>query len=114
MRRDPHVTAIGAWLRKWSLDELPQLINVLHGEMSLVGPRPALPEETENYASHVILLLGVEPGLTGMWQVNGRHALSRYETVRLDLRYIENWSLIFDLQILWKTCSVIFRGAGAY
>ena len=114
IRRDPRITAIGARLRKSSLDELPQLINVLRGEMSLVGPRPALPEEAAKYADHVRRRLVVKPGLTGMWQVNGRSELSSKETVRLDLRYVENWSFALDLQILWKTFSVIFRGAGAY
>ena len=114
IRRDPRVTGLGTRLRKWSLDELPQLINVLRGEMSLVGPRPALPEEAAKYAAHVRRRLVVKPGLTGMWQVNGRSELSWEETVRLDLRYVENWSFALDLQILWKTFSVIFRGAGAY
>jgi exopolysaccharide biosynthesis polyprenyl glycosylphosphotransferase len=114
MRRDPRITAIGARLRKWSVDELPQLINVVRGEMSLVGPRPALPEEAARYADHVRRRLVVKPGLTGMWQVNGRSNLSWDETVRLDLRYVENWSFALDLQILWKTVSVIFRGSGAY
>ena len=114
IRKDPRITAIGARLRKWSLDELPQLINVLRGEMSLVGPRPALPEEAAEYAAHVRRRLVVKPGITGMWQVNGRSDLSWEETVRLDLRYVENWSFALDLQILWKTFSVIFRGAGAY
>jgi exopolysaccharide biosynthesis polyprenyl glycosylphosphotransferase len=114
IRKDPRITAIGARLRKSSLDELPQLINVLRGEMSLVGPRPALPEEAAKYADYVRRRLVVKPGLTGMWQVNGRSELSWEETVRLDLRYVENWSFALDLQILWKTFSVIFRGAGAY
>ena len=114
MRRDPRVTAIGARLRKWSMDELPQLINVFRGEMSLVGPRPALPDEAARYADHVRRRLVVKPGLTGMWQVNGRSDLSWDEAVRLDLRYVENWSFALDLQILWKTFSVIFRGSGAY
>jgi exopolysaccharide biosynthesis polyprenyl glycosylphosphotransferase len=114
MRRDPRVTAVGARLRKWSLDELPQLINVFKGEMSLVGPRPALPDETALYADHVRRRLVVRPGLTGMWQVNGRSDLSWEETVRLDLRYVENWSFALDLQILWKTVSVMLRGSGAY
>ncbi len=114
IRRDPRITAIGARLRKWSLDELPQLINVLRGEMSLVGPRPALPEEAAKYADHVRRRLVVKPGLTGMWQVNGRSDLSWEESVRLDLRYVENWSFALDLQILWKTFSVILRGSGAY
>ena len=114
IRKDPRVTGIGAGLRKWSLDELPQLVNVLRGEMSLVGPRPALPEEAAKYAAHVQRRLVVKPGLTGMWQVNGRSDLSWDETVRLDLRYVENWSFVLDLQILWKTFKVIFRGTGAY
>jgi exopolysaccharide biosynthesis polyprenyl glycosylphosphotransferase len=114
MRHDPRITAIGRGLRKWSLDELPQLINVFRGEMSLVGPRPALPDEADRYADHVRRRLVVKPGLTGMWQVNGRSDLSWDETVRLDLRYVENWSFALDLQILWKTFSVIFRGSGAY
>jgi lipopolysaccharide/colanic/teichoic acid biosynthesis glycosyltransferase len=114
MRHDPRITAIGARLRKWSVDELPQLINVFRGEMSLVGPRPALPEEAARYADHVRRRLVVKPGLTGMWQVNGRSDLSWDESVRLDLRYVENWSFALDLQILWKTVKVIFRGSGAY
>jgi exopolysaccharide biosynthesis polyprenyl glycosylphosphotransferase len=114
IRKDPRVTSVGTYLRKWSLDELPQLINVLRGEMSLVGPRPALPGEAAKYADHVRRRLVVKPGLTGMWQVNGRSDLSWDESVRLDLRYVENWSFALDLQILWKTFPVILRGAGAY
>jgi lipopolysaccharide/colanic/teichoic acid biosynthesis glycosyltransferase len=114
MRRDPRITVLGGRLRKWSVDELPQLVNVLRGEMSLVGPRPALPVEAAEYATHVRRRLVVKPGLTGMWQVSGRSDLSWDESVRLDLRYVENWSFALDLQILWKTISVIFRGAGAY
>jgi exopolysaccharide biosynthesis polyprenyl glycosylphosphotransferase len=114
MRRDPRITAIGVYLRKYSVDELPQLLNVVRGEMSLVGPRPALPDETARYADHVRRRLVVKPGLTGMWQVSGRSDLSWEESVRLDLRYVENWSFALDLQILWKTVSVIFRGSGAY
>jgi lipopolysaccharide/colanic/teichoic acid biosynthesis glycosyltransferase len=114
MRRDPRITAIGAYLRKYSIDELPQLINVVRGEMSLVGPRPALPDETARYADHVRRRLVVKPGLTGMWQVNGRSDLSWEESVRLDLRYVENWSFALDLQILWKTIAVLLRGSGAY
>jgi exopolysaccharide biosynthesis polyprenyl glycosylphosphotransferase len=114
MKRDPRITPIGSWLRKWSLDELPQLINILVGDMSLVGPRPALPVETAQYAEHVRRRLIVKPGLTGLWQVSGRSDLTWDESVRLDLRYVENWSLALDLQILWKTVSVIIRGSGAY
>jgi exopolysaccharide biosynthesis polyprenyl glycosylphosphotransferase len=114
LRRDPRITPIGAKLRKYSIDEFPQFINVLKGEMSLVGPRPALPSEAEKYADHVHRRLVVKPGLTGMWQVNGRSDLSWEESVRLDLRYVENWSFALDLQILWKTLSVLLRGSGAY
>jgi exopolysaccharide biosynthesis polyprenyl glycosylphosphotransferase len=114
IRRDPRITAIGARLRKSSLDELPQLINVLKGEMSLVGPRPALPEEAAKYVDHVRRRLVVKPGLTGMWQVNGRSELSWEESVRMDLRYVENWSFALDMQILWKTISVMLHGSGAY
>ena len=114
IRRDPRVTAVGARLRKWSLDELPQLFNILLGEMSLVGPRPALPEEAARYADHVRRRLVVKPGLTGLWQVGGRSDLSWDESVRLDLRYVENWSLALDLQILWKTMPVLLRRTGAY
>jgi lipopolysaccharide/colanic/teichoic acid biosynthesis glycosyltransferase len=114
MHQDPRITPVGARLRKWSLDELPQLFNVLLGEMSLVGPRPPLPAETERYADHVRRRLVVRPGLTGLWQVSGRSDLSWDESVRLDLRYVENWSFALDLLILWKTVSVIFRGSGAY
>jgi lipopolysaccharide/colanic/teichoic acid biosynthesis glycosyltransferase len=114
LREDPRVTVIGVRLRKWSVDELPQLINVFRGEMSLVGPRPALPDEAAVYADHVRRRLVVKPGLTGLWQVSGRSDLSWGESVRLDLRYVENWSFVLDLQILWKTFSVIIRGSGAY
>ena len=114
MRRDPRVTRPGAWLRRWSLDELPQLINVLIGDMSLVGPRPALPAEVARYHDHMRRRLVVKPGITGLWQVSGRSDLSWADAVRLDLRYVENWSLALDLQILWKTGSAVFRGHGAY
>ncbi|MEU7688879.1 sugar transferase [Microbispora hainanensis] len=114
VRRDPRVTPLGAALRRYSVDELPQLINVLRGDMSLVGPRPPLPEEVARYGDDVRRRLVVRPGLTGLWQVNGRSDLSWEESVRLDLRYVENWSLMLDLQILWKTWSAVARGAGAY
>jgi len=114
IRKDPRITAVGAHLRRWSIDELPQLINVFLGDMSLVGPRPALPDEAAQYADHVRRRLVVKPGLTGLWQVNGRSDLSWEESVRLDLRYVENWSFALDLQILWKTISVLLRGSGAY
>jgi lipopolysaccharide/colanic/teichoic acid biosynthesis glycosyltransferase len=114
MRRDPRVTRVGRVLRRLSLDELPQLLNVLRGEMSLVGPRPPLPEEVEKYGTDMRRRLVVKPGMTGLWQVSGRSDLSWEESVRLDLRYVENWSLILDLQILWKTWSAVIRGEGAY
>ncbi|MDF5754815.1 sugar transferase [Spongiactinospora sp. TRM90649] len=114
IRADPRVTPFGAFLRRRSLDELPQLINVLLGHMSLVGPRPPLPEEVAGYGDDVRRRLLVRPGLTGLWQVSGRSDLSWEESVRLDLRYVENWSLMLDLQILWKTWSAVARGAGAY
>ena len=114
LREDPRITTVGARLRRWSIDELPQLVNVILGHMSLVGPRPALPDEAARYADHVRRRLVVKPGLTGLWQVNGRSDLSWEESVRLDLRYVENWSFALDLQILWKTISVLLRGSGAY
>jgi exopolysaccharide biosynthesis polyprenyl glycosylphosphotransferase len=114
IRRDPRVTRPGAWLRRWSLDELPQLINVLAGDMSLVGPRPALPEEVACYGGHMRRRLVVKPGLTGLWQVSGRSDLPGEEAERLDLHYVENWSLALDLQVLWKTGSAVLRGSGAY
>jgi exopolysaccharide biosynthesis polyprenyl glycosylphosphotransferase len=114
IRSDPRITKVGGWLRRWSVDELPQLVNVLLGDMSLVGPRPALPEEADRYADHVRRRLMVKPGLTGLWQVNGRADLTWDESVRLDLRYVENWSFVLDLQILWKTVSAVLSGSGAY
>ncbi|MGW0808404.1 sugar transferase [Nonomuraea sp. NPDC002799] len=114
IRNDPRITRVGALLRKYSLDELPQLLNVVRGEMSLVGPRPPLPEEVGKYGADVRRRLVVKPGMTGLWQVSGRSDLTWEESIRLDLRYVENWSLILDLQILWKTWSVVTRGEGAY
>jgi exopolysaccharide biosynthesis polyprenyl glycosylphosphotransferase len=114
VRTDPRVTRVGRWLRRHSLDELPQLINVLIGDMSLVGPRPALLDETNAYAYHVRRRLAVKPGITGLWQVNGRSDLPWDEAVRLDVRYVENWSFVLDLQILWKTWSAVWHGDGAY
>ncbi|MDP9863426.1 MULTISPECIES: sugar transferase [Streptosporangium] len=114
MRNDPRITRVGAFLRRYSLDELPQLLNVLRGEMSLVGPRPPLPEEVKQYGEDVRRRLVVKPGMTGLWQVSGRSDLTWEESVRLDLRYVENWSLFLDLQILWKTWSAVTGGEGAY
>jgi lipopolysaccharide/colanic/teichoic acid biosynthesis glycosyltransferase len=114
MRRDPRVTRVGAVLRKWSLDELPQLLNVLIGDMSLVGPRPPLPTEVAWYDQDVARRLLVKPGMTGLWQVSGRSDLSWDDGIRLDLYYVENWSLAADLTIMWKTVGAVLRRRGAY
>jgi exopolysaccharide biosynthesis polyprenyl glycosylphosphotransferase len=107
-------TRVGAVLRRYSLDELPQLVNVVAGDMSVVGPRPPLPAEVERYAMVAHRRLLVKPGLTGLWQISGRSDLSWEEIVRLDLRYVENWSLAMDLVIIWKTAGAVLRGNGAY
>ena len=114
LRRDPRITPVGRFLRKYSLDELPQLFNVLFGSMSLVGPRPPLPEEIISYCRSAQRKLLVKPGLTGLWQISGRSDLSWEESVRLDLRYVENWSLALDFLIIWKTIGAVVRGTGAY
>ncbi|MFE2535847.1 sugar transferase [Streptomyces sp. NPDC059371] len=114
VRRDPRVTRVGAVLRRYSLDELPQLFNVLAGSMSLVGPRPPLPEESAAYGPDIRRRLLVKPGLTGLWQISGRSDLSWEEAVRLDLRYVEDWSLALDTVILWKTLRAVLYGQGAY
>ena len=114
LRDDPRITRIGAKLRRYSLDELPQLVNVLRGEMSLVGPRPPLPSEVKTYANDVRRRLLVKPGMTGLWQINGRSDLSWDESVRFDLYYVENWSIMSDLMILWRTGRAVLRASGAY
>ena len=114
IRDDPRITRFGKVLRGLSLDELPQLVNVLCGHMSLVGPRPPLPAEVALYDDDVRRRLLVKPGLTGLWQISGRSDLTWEESVRLDLRYVENWSLSLDLLILWKTAFVVVRSSGAY
>ena len=114
MRKDPRVTPVGRWLRRYSLDELPQLVNVLKGDMSLVGPRPPLAREVAGYPSDMRRRLVVKPGLTGLWQVSGRSDLSWDESIRLDLTYVENWSLAMDLAILARTVSAVLRSSGAY
>ncbi|MGB8650533.1 MAG: sugar transferase [Mycobacteriales bacterium] len=114
IRDDPRVTPVGRWMRRFSLDELPQLINVLRGDMSLVGPRPPLAGEVARYARDVHRRLLVKPGLTGLWQINGRSDLSWDESIRLDLRYVENWSLSLDFVILCKTVAAVLGGHGAY
>lgn len=114
MKKDPRVTRVGQILRKYSLDELPQLFNIFSGHMSLVGPRPPLPREVEAYEQDVRRRLLVKPGLTGLWQVSGRSNLSWQDSVRLDLYYVENWSLAGDLVIILKTVKAVFRSTGAY
>ena len=114
LRQDPRVTRIGALLRRYSLDELPQLLNVVRGEMSLVGPRPPLPSEVDRYESDAVRRLRVRPGMTGLWQVSGRSDLSWVESVRLDLWYVDNWSLALDAQILLRTANAVLMARGAY
>jgi exopolysaccharide biosynthesis polyprenyl glycosylphosphotransferase len=114
LRDDPRMTPLGRWIRRFSLDELPQLFNVLRGDMSLVGPRPPLAEEVALYAADDSRRMLVKPGMTGLWQVSGRSDLSWDESVRLDLRYVDNWSMTLDLLILWKTVRAVAYGAGAY
>ncbi len=114
LRKDPRVTRIGGVLRRFSLDELPQLFNVVRGDMSLVGPRPPLPEEVAGYSDDAARRLKVRPGLTGLWQVSGRSDLDWEESLRLDLRYTDNWSITLDLSILWRTLRAVVKGAGAY
>lgn len=114
MQNDPRVTGVGRWMRKHSLDELPQFWNVLKGDMSLVGPRPPLQREVDNYHHKVLRRLYIKPGLTGMWQINGRSELNWRDSVRLDLYYVENWSLAGDLIILWRTAKMLINPVGAY
>jgi exopolysaccharide biosynthesis polyprenyl glycosylphosphotransferase len=114
MRRDPRVTRVGQFLRRSSLDELPQLINVLRGDMSIVGPRPHVTREVEQYGPDMHRRLLVKPGITGLWQVSGRSDLSWGESVDLDVRYVENWSLSLDLAIIWRTARAVVRASGAY
>ena len=114
MKDDPRVTRIGAVMRRYSLDEVPQLFNVFAGNMSLVGPRPPLASEVERYDSHVHRRFLVKPGMTGLWQVSGRSDLSWEDSVRLDLYYVENWSIIADVLILWKTLKAVSASRGAY
>ncbi len=114
LRQDPRITRIGGILRRYSLDELPQLINVVLGSMSLVGPRPPLPSEVAGYSSDEVRRLRVRPGMTGLWQVSGRSDLTWDESLRLDLRYVDNWSLGLDIAILWRTVHAVRSGSGAY
>ena len=114
MRDDPRTTRVGHFLRRYSLDELPQLLNVLNGTMALVGPRPPLPEEVAQYHSDVLRRLIVRPGMTGLWQISGRSDLSWEEAVRLDLRYVDNWSPWLDIGILARTFGAVVHHRGAY
>jgi len=114
MRNDPRITAVGRVLRRFSIDELPQFINVLRREMSVVGPRPPLRREVEAYDCEVLRRLLVKPGITGLWQVSGRSDLSWNEAVRLDLSYVDNWSMVGDLVIIAKTLRAVLQHNGAY
>jgi exopolysaccharide biosynthesis polyprenyl glycosylphosphotransferase len=114
LRDDPRITRVGKYLRRFSIDELPQLVNVLRGDMSLVGPRPPLPAEVAQYAIDDARRMLVKPGLTGLWQVSGRSDLTWEESMRLDLRYADNWSIALDLLILWKTARAVLGKDGAY
>ena len=112
MANDPRVTRVGSWLRRYSLDEIPQLLNVLRGEMSLVGPRPALPTEVAAYDTHTAERLTIKPGLTGPWQVSDRHRSSFEDYVRLDLDYVQSWSGTGDLALLVRTVPAVLRSTG--
>ena len=114
MRDDPRVTGVGRLLRRLSLDELPQLVNVLIGSMSLVGPRPSLPSEVAGYSAATRRRLSVKPGLTGLWQVSGRSDLSWTDSIELDLLYVDRWSLALDTAVLLKTLPAVLRAQGAY
>ncbi|MBA3914621.1 MAG: sugar transferase [Acidobacteriales bacterium] len=114
LRNDPRVTAVGAVIRRHSLDELPQLLNVLLGQMTLVGPRTITAPELTKYRDHASLLMSVKPGLTGYWQVNGRHRVSYEERVKMDVHYIKNWSLAMDLRILLETPVKVLKAEGAF
>jgi lipopolysaccharide/colanic/teichoic acid biosynthesis glycosyltransferase len=113
IKNDPRITKLGKMLRKLSIDELPQLINVLKGEMSLVGPRPPLPKEVEKYDLNYLRRFSVKPGITCLWQVNGRCKVSFDKWMKLDMEYIDNWSLWLDIKILLKTIPAVLKGSGA-
>jgi undecaprenyl-phosphate galactose phosphotransferase len=114
LRNDPRVTRVGKFLRKTSLDELPQIWNVLRGEMSFIGPRPIVPEEVERYGDKARYLFRVTPGITGLWQVSGRNDIDYSERVLLDEYYAKNWSLWLDIEILLRTVGAVFKRNGAY
>ena len=114
LRNDPRVTPIGRFLRRFSLDELPQLFNVVAGDMSLVGPRPPLNSEVDLYQHHGRRRMLVKPGINGLWQVSGRSDLTWQDSVRLEMYYVENWSITGDIVILWKTAKAVLSSTGAY
>jgi lipopolysaccharide/colanic/teichoic acid biosynthesis glycosyltransferase len=114
LRNDPRITPLGRFLRRTSLDELPQLWNIVRGQMSFVGPRPIVAEERSRYGDAFALYAKVTPGLSGMWQVSGRNNLSYGQRVKLDLYYVRNWSVWLDLHILFRTIKVVVLGDGAY
>jgi len=114
IKNDPRITKVGKFIRRFSIDELPQLFNVVIGDMSLVGPRPPLMAEVELYGDEARRRLLVKPGMTGLWQVSGRSDLTWDDTVRLDVYYVENWSITGDLVILWKTAKAVVSSSGAY
>jgi lipopolysaccharide/colanic/teichoic acid biosynthesis glycosyltransferase len=113
MKNDPRITRVGRFIRKYSIDELPQLINVLRGEMSVVGPRPPIPSEVDKYAAWQRRRLSVRPGLTCIWQVSGRNQISFEEWMYLDMQYIDHWSLKNDINLILKTVPVVLTGSGA-
>lgn len=114
LKNDPRITRIGRFLRKTSLDELPQFINIIKGDMSIVGPRPYLPTEIKDMEDYTHIILSVSPGITGLWQVNGRSNTTFKERVLLDCQYVNHLSLTLDLKIIFKTIKVVIRGEGAY
>jgi lipopolysaccharide/colanic/teichoic acid biosynthesis glycosyltransferase len=112
IKNDPRITRIGRFLRKTSLDELPQFFNVLFGDMSIVGPRPPIPAEVEQYERNLIRRLSINPGITCIWQVSGRNNIPFDRWMEMDMEYIDNWSLALDLKIILKTIKVVVRGDG--
>jgi lipopolysaccharide/colanic/teichoic acid biosynthesis glycosyltransferase len=114
IRDDPRVTRVGRFMRKFSVDEIPQLLNVMRGEMSLVGPRPPLPQETAGYSKYHWRRMEVPPGMTGLWQVSGRSRLTFDEMVRLDLFYIENWAVSLDIGLMLRTIPAVIFARGSY
>jgi lipopolysaccharide/colanic/teichoic acid biosynthesis glycosyltransferase len=114
IKKDPRITKVGSILRKTSLDEFPQLLNIIRGEMSLIGPRPALPSEVEKYSDYQKKRLSVKPGCTGLWQVSGRSNLNFDQMLQLDLEYIENYGALTDIKIFFKTFKIILTREGAY